>query len=686
MTPNSYNLGSLFEYWALAPAGTYEITVNYNDGNNAAILGHQVGNYSPVIDSPPVATFTATISNTGSTGIGAIVNVTRVLTGTLAVGQVIQGGTRLSGNHAYHIAKQNDGVPGGTGHYELNAYVDLDFGPIDYKAFNPVTNQVNAFAVTGANTKAPFDTGGPAYSWPAQFIGAAPTIVTKGGRDLVFGVVFIAARYSPDAGYTLMVSDANYAFMSQISSLPVAPGPQTGLTFGGACGFALIDAIVQAPGGSIALDGTPVYAKSGPYRNAQPTNVTTAQMSYDGTYWCVSGPESGSGEFTGASGGIWRYWNNGSTWQWERIDGSLSGMRGGVGFPTPVYISAGNAICVDPRKGREGNVVFTGPNKGWNGSQTTNGNAPLNSIIWRTNRSNRGIIQTLTSPVGWLNQGGPHPGGDGQQVGNMVLDPATGHYWQAGGKGVFEITTFNVGGPVVAIAQAQGIEEMLVQDFCTPPGSPTGTPLVGVEDEIVLNVDIPGYASAKPIPGDSNCWQMDYAGDDPSHVCCYAKGSINFGLSGYSTDYGKTWKPFAASPEGNLLGGCVAYVHSSGKIVCINQSGGGTAVRYSADTGASWHLSNGSPVTAYIGTPQIPYRLLAAERDGTNTVYLFAPNGDATHGAGVYKSTDGGANFSRTTGQPTGFPARVTVGPSTQRPVFQVTFGYRKSNTRTPRT
>src|SRR4029079_18739987 len=132
--------------------------------------------------------------------------------------------------------------------------------------------------------------------------------------------------------------------------------------------------------------------------------------------------------FTGASGGIWRHWNNGSAWQWERIDGSLSGMRGGVGFPTPVYISAGNAICVDPRKGREGNVVFTGPNKGWNGSQTANGNAPLESIIWRTNRSNRGIVQTLTSPVGWLNFGGPYPGADGQQVGNMVLDPATGHY------------------------------------------------------------------------------------------------------------------------------------------------------------------------------------------------------------------------------------------------------------------
>ena len=36
-------------------------------------------------------------------------------------------------------------------------------------------------------------------------------------------------------------------------------------------------------------------------------------------------------------------------------------------------------------------------------------------------------------------------------------------------------------------------------------------------------------------------------------------------------------------------------------------------------------------------------------------MYLFAPNGDGTHRAGVYKSTDGGANFSPTTGQPTGF-------------------------------
>ena len=465
-------------------------------------------------------------------------------------------------------------MPGGTGRYELNAYVDLDLGPIDYKAFNPVTNQVNAFAVTGANTKAPFDTGGPAFSWPGQYIGAAPTIVTKGGRSMVFGIVFNPAVYSPDAGYTLMASDANYAFMAQISSSPVAPGPQTGLTFGGACGFALIDALVQAPGATIALDGTPVYAKSGPYRDAQPTNVTTAQMSYDGTYWCVSGPESGAGQFTGASGGIWRYGRMARRGNGSELTDPFPACGAASVFQRRCTFRAGNAICVDPRRGREGNVVFTGPNKGWNGSQTANGNAPLNSIIWRTNRSNRGIVQTLTSPVGWLNFGGPYAGADGQQVGNMVLNPATGHYWQAGGKGVFEITTFNVGGPVVAIVQAQGIEEMLVQDFCTPPGSPTGTPLVGVEDEMVLNVDIPGYASAKPIAGDSNCWQIDYAGDDPSHVCCYAKGSINFGLSGYSTNYGKTWKPYASSPEGNLLGGCIAYVHSSGKIVCINQSGG----------------------------------------------------------------------------------------------------------------
>ena len=92
LTPNSYNFGNLFEYWAHAPSGTYEISVNYNDGNNAAILGHQVGNYSSVVDGPPAATFTAAISNTGTTGVGAVVNVTRVLTGTLTLGQVIQGG------------------------------------------------------------------------------------------------------------------------------------------------------------------------------------------------------------------------------------------------------------------------------------------------------------------------------------------------------------------------------------------------------------------------------------------------------------------------------------------------------------------------------------------------------------------------------------------------------------------
>ena len=70
----------------------------------------------------------------------------------------------------------------------------------------------------------------------------------------------------------------------------------------------VIDAVKQASGGTLAIDGTFTTASGGV--SIAPGNIWTAQMDYDGTYWCVNSP-IGTWRYYGGRDGSWHLGKNG---------------------------------------------------------------------------------------------------------------------------------------------------------------------------------------------------------------------------------------------------------------------------------------------------------------------------------------------------------------------------------------
>ena len=670
---NDWNLGYLWSYWAKAPTGTYHINVNYRPGNISKRIGYQIADFNPKVYGDGAATFTATVANDDGSHEGGILTVTAMAAGSIEVGHIIQGGGGQVFNMEYNadnrIVSQISGTTGQTGTYRLKFYNRGDaVTPATYKTYKPVTNQVVAFVVTGADQTAPF-VGSPQWDFFGQFRGATTGIATS-GVSLPFSVSVIG---EPNTGFT-RVGNYDYQFCVSISNAPLPAGgynPQAGATW-----FNFADAIMQASGRSIALDGTPVYANSGPFPDTLPANVTGGQMSHDGTYWCITGPECGGGNPLGASGGLWRYKNIAGTWTWQRMDGSYGGVgafqnpntpgAGGLWGPTPGYNATGSALVVDPRAGFEGSVSwFT--NKAWNGAHAPNANAvALQDIQFHYHDSDANILQTMTSPVGALNWGGgvQYVGNNGPQVGYCVIDAITGYHWLASGAGMVKITTWAPGGPIVAENNSQGIEEMLVQDFCTPPGKGL---LVAVQDQMVMPTSVPGYADSWPLGVGSCCWSIDYAADNPNHVVAAihaVPGEPGGYNSSYSNDGGITWTKFVSEPcDAGVGGGCISCVQSTGNVVVIPWAIYPCTPRYGDATGTTWTDCNGCPQgVVYIGSYWTQSRVLAAARDGSAKVWLYAPVGDGTRAEGIYRSTDGGVNFTRTPGQPADVPANNTFG------------------------
>lgn len=628
----------LFEYYAVAPtAGTYHITVDYADG----CLAYQTASTND-------ASCTAgTISGTTFTEGGSV-------TGAFAIGQELTG-TGLPSSSASSGLSPGLGngifiVSGASPTWTINSTFTIST-PTTINGRKRVANQVNVFAVSGCDVSSmpssAFDSGGPKVS--ASPFSPTVSITTAASNCLVFAFGYSKnspGTTTPETGYNLLSAVGNPAFWSEISSAPVAAGTRTpGSTINPS--ELIADALKQGSGMTIALDGTPVLATSGPASAFEPAGVTTAQMNNAGTYWCINGPTVKS------PGGIFRL----KSGVWDRMTGQPGAVSSAaLAFGIPGPNSLGNAICVDPRPGKEGYVMFQGPWAQYRGFQTQNGESAAASVTW--NGVTGGVLTTtITSDeIPWFNEGAYT--GQGKAVGDTVIDPATGEYWQASGHGMLKLASdlnFASGGAFVCNADniSQGIEEILVQDVLAIPG--TSHLLVGCEDEIIL------YKSAAnefpeeqvgPAIVDSNAWGIDYASDNPAFVWSFITGLVTAKASCWSYNYGLpgTWQYPATLPGSSNLGGCLACAsagadglsptNATASVVIIPASGT-TTPQYTLDNGATWTNCSGAPTQTYISTKERPTKLLAADRVNIGTYYLYAP------GAGVYRSTDYGANWTR---------------------------------------
>lgn len=129
-------------------------------------------------------------------------------------------------------------------------------------------------------------------------------------------------------------------------------------------------------------------------------------------------------------------------------------------------------------------------------------------------------------------------------------------------------------------SQSAGIEQLVANEIVSPPG---GNPLVASWDRPVFDIGNPAVYPSTHGPDNQYPiiagWGIDYATTNPNFVVGLMERDAE--KSGYSSDGGKTWSPFASYPPAGY-GGCIAastpsniiWVQSNNGNPYVTQNGG----------------------------------------------------------------------------------------------------------------
>jgi photosystem II stability/assembly factor-like uncharacterized protein len=248
-----------------------------------------------------------------------------------------------------------------------------------------------------------------------------------------------------------------------------------------------------------------------------------------------------------------------------------------------------------------------------------------------------------TSAAPYLTWGRPHAE-LGHWIGDLEIDPFdSSHVLYVTGMGIWASRNADAadkGRPTHwSAAASRGIEETVVNEVVSPPGSATAP---------VLSVmwDIDGFRHEKLDespragffkPSHGRNTGIDFAEHAPNVLArVYGAGDRSTG-GAYSLDNGRTWTEFAARPENVGSGnGAIAVSADGAAFVWSPENGAASVTR---DRGATW--------AACAGLPRGGVRVVA-DREDASRFYAF----DRATGA-LYASRDGGATFAaRATGLP----------------------------------
>jgi hypothetical protein len=147
-----------------------------------------------------------------------------------------------------------------------------------------------------------------------------------------------------------------------------------------------------------------------------------------------------------------------------------------------------------------------------------------------------------------------------------------------------------------------------------------------------------------------------YASADPMVIVCICTWQRVATTAGYSTDGGDTWTQFGAVPTG------VAGTHYNGAIAASSASNfvwvpfiNAPRIYYTTNTGSTWTAATvtGVPTSGDTGWSNtfnnfVNRQNVCADRVTTNTFYAYNIGAVRDNSfAGIYKSSDSGANWSR---------------------------------------
>jgi hypothetical protein len=335
--------------------------------------------------------------------------------------------------------------------------------------------------------------------------------------------------------------------------------------------------------------------------NGGPSDVEYAAVSSNGAYYVTANNSSQ----------LWRYMNG----AWTELLSS-----------NPYWL---HSVAINPLNPSE--IVVQGsignPNVSYDGGATWTGWGATNQMV--------------ASDIPWLPSVGNqmYPGG-------LAFNPLVPNQLiSSGGIGVWNAIlpqNWSVNTPVVWNSQSAGIEQLVANQLIVPPG---GKPVVASWDRAFFYVNDPNSSptSFGPVAGAFAAgWSLDYASSNPNFVAGIAEwwGTED---SGYSTDGGQSWNLFPSMPAfaGKTMGGTIA---ASSPTDIVWAPAGGFQPYYTVNGGGSWSPVNLPGVTDWSGFDWAYYlnaKTVTADRVLTDTFYMYYA------GQGVFKSTDGGADWTK---------------------------------------
>lgn len=241
----------------------------------------------------------------------------------------------------------------------------------------------------------------------------------------------------------------------------------------------------------------------------------------------------------------------------------------------------------------------------------------------------------------------------------LAIDPAKPtRLFQTNGYGVLATEDFTAAAPLWSW-RMQNLEELVVQNIKVPPLEP-GADLFSVVADMIgfrhASRDSTPAATLGTVNYVALGTGLAYCASKPQYMAWVGWDEAAAALTGYSSDNGKTWTPFASIVPGHA--GRIAMSATDPNRLVWAPALSATP-QYSTDAGRTWHVCLGNgfalPGSWQLGNEWWAGDVLAADRVDGKRFYLY------NNGA-FYFSADGGANWQAGNATwPTALPVPFTV-------------------------